>query len=74
MSNAERLQRYAQAQKFYATLPHKIDDSLEEYLAAIEEAQEAEWQFWEQLDGDTPLGGAMSTSYKKYDTHERDKD
>ena len=74
MSNAERLQRYAQAQKFYATLPHKIDESVEEYLAAIEDAQLAEWEFWEKLDGETPLGGEMSTSYKIYDTHERDKD
>ena len=74
MSNAERLRRYAQTQKFYATLPHKIDESVEEYLAAIEEAQEAEWEFWEKLDGETPLGGPMSTTYKIYDTPERDKD
>ena len=74
MSNAERLRRYAQTQKFYATLPHKIDESVEEYLAAIEEAQEAEWEFWEKLDGETPLGGPMSTTYKIYDTHERIKD
>ena len=32
---------------------------MEEYLAAIEEATEAEWEFWEELDGDTPLGGEM---------------
>ena len=74
MSNAERLRRYAQTQKFYATLPYKIDESVEEYLAAIEEAQEKEWEFWEKLDGETPLGGEMSTSYKNYDTHKRDKD
>ena len=74
MSNAERLRRYAQTQKFYATLPYKIDESVEEYLAAIEEAQEKEWEFWEKLDGETALGGPMSTSYKKYDTHKRDKD
>jgi len=47
---------------------------VEEYLTAIEEAQEAEWEFWEKLDGETPLGGPMSTRYKIYDTHERDKD
>ena len=74
MSNAERVQRYAQVQKFYATLPHKIDESVDEYLAAIEDAQLAEWEFWEKLDGETPLGGPMSTTYKNYDTHERDKD
>ena len=32
---------------------------MEEYLAAIEEAEQAEWEFWENLDGETPLGGAM---------------
>jgi len=75
MSNAERLQRYAQTQKFYATLPHKIDASVEEYLAAIEEAEELEWEFWEQLDGETPLGGALG--YKSNlindNTPERDR-
>ena len=47
---------------------------MEEYLAAIEDAQQAEWEFWEKLDGDTPLGGPMSATYKIYDTPERDKD
>ena len=75
MSNAERLQRYAQTQKFYATLPHKIDASVEEYLAAIEEADEAEWEFWESLDGETPLGGAMGVKSNLIndDTPERDR-
>ena len=74
MSNAERLRRYAQTQKFYATLPHKIDESVEEYLAAIEDAQEAEWEFWEKLDGETPLGGPMGVKSKliNNNTHERD--
>ena len=35
---------------------------MEEYLAAIEDAQEREWEFWEQLDGETPLGGEMRLS------------
>ena len=76
MSNAERLQRYAQTQKFYATLPHKIDASVEEYLAAIEEADELEWEFWEKLDGETPLGGSMGVrSNLIYDnTSQRDAD
>ena len=74
MSNAERLRRYAQAQKFYATLPHKIDASVEEYLTAIEEADQMEWEFWESLDGDTPLGGAMGVKSNliNNDTPERD--
>ena len=64
MSNAERLRRYAQTQKFYATLPYKIDESVEEYLAAIEDAQLKEWEFWEELEGETPLGGEMRVSHK----------
>lgn len=69
------MRRYAQTQKFYATLPHKIDASVEEYLAAIEEADEAEWEFWEQLDGETPLGGAMGVKSNLIndDTPERDR-
>ena len=35
---------------------------MEEYLAAIEEAEQAEWEFWEELDGETALGGAMEVS------------
>tara|TARA_B100001778_G_C18261021_1_gene482147 strand:- start:44 stop:193 length:150 start_codon:yes stop_codon:yes gene_type:complete len=35
---------------------------VEEYLAAIEDAQEKEWEFWEELDGETPLGGEMRLS------------
>jgi hypothetical protein len=73
MSNAEKVRRYAQTQKFYATLPHKIDESVEEYLASVDEALIAEWEFWEELDGDTPLGGTMSVSYKNNNTHKRDK-
>jgi hypothetical protein len=47
---------------------------VEEYLAAIEEADEAEWEFWENLDGETPLGGEMRSSFKliKDNTHGRD--
>ena len=47
---------------------------MEEYLAAIEEATKAEWEFWEELDGETPLGGAMglSSNLIKPKTHKRD--
>ena len=58
------MKRWAQEQKFYATLPHKLDAAEEEYLKAIEEATVAEWEFWEELDGDTPLGGEMRVSIK----------
>lgn len=41
-----------------------MDISVEEYLAAIEESVKKEWEFWEELDGDTPLGGEMRSTYK----------
>jgi len=36
---------------------------VEEYLAAIEEAQLNEWKYWEELEGETPLGGEMRATY-----------
>lgn len=42
---------------------------MEEYLAAIEDAQEKEWEFWEQLDGETPLGGEMRARIKLSDNN-----
>tara|TARA_X000000950_G_scaffold273787_1_gene357987 strand:+ start:429 stop:596 length:168 start_codon:yes stop_codon:yes gene_type:complete len=46
------------------TLPHKINESVEEYLAAIEESQIKEWEFWEELEGDTPLGGELRITHR----------
>ena len=40
---------------------------MEEYLAATEDAYKAEWEFWENLEGETPLGGEMRVSYKPKD-------
>tara|TARA_R110002020_G_scaffold30524_2_gene96154 strand:- start:1260 stop:1406 length:147 start_codon:yes stop_codon:yes gene_type:complete len=37
---------------------------VEEYLAAIEESVKEEWIYWEELDGDTSLGGEMRSTYK----------
>lgn len=31
-------------------------------MRSQEEALEAEWEFWEELDGETPLGGEMRVS------------
>ena len=57
MSNAENFGVTHKHIKFYATLPHKIDESVEEYLTAIEDALEAEWEFnGSKLDGETHLG------------------
>lgn len=42
---------------------------MQEYIDAIEDAYKAEWEFWEKLDGETPLGGEMRLGYKtKNDT------
>jgi hypothetical protein len=38
----------AQSKKFHTTLPRKIDIAVEEYLAAIESAEQSEWEFWEK--------------------------
>jgi len=37
---------------------------IEEYVKATEEAYENEWEYWEKLEGDTPLGGPMRISFK----------
>lgn len=60
---ADDIRRAINKQKFYSNLPHKIDIAVEEYLAATEEAYEAEWEFWEKQDGETQLGGPMGASF-----------
>ena len=40
-------------------MPLKLDIAEEEYLKAIDESLLAEWEYWEELEGDTPLGGEM---------------
>jgi len=45
-------------------LPRKLDAEIEEYVKATEEAYEHEWEFWENQDGETPLGGPMSVTYR----------
>ena len=37
---------------------------MEEYLDAIETSTVKEWEFWEELDGETPLGGEMRSTHK----------
>ena len=66
----EDILRAIQAKKFYTTLPHLLDnevEKMEDYIAATEDAYKAEWEFWENLDGETPLGGEMRLSYKTPD-------
>lgn len=63
-SPSETARRWIQTRKFNVTLPHKINESVEEYLAAIEESQIKEWEFWEELEGDTPLGGELRVTHR----------
>lgn len=62
LSDARRLHRVVCAQKFYATLPHKLDQAVEEAAELIDlelERQKRRPEFTEQKDGETPLGGFM---------------
>ena len=44
----ESLRRKVQAQKFYTTLPHKVDNAVEEFKQATPEPDpELEWYFEE---------------------------
>ncbi len=66
---ADKIRRAINDQKFYATLPHKIDNAVEEYLDADEVELESRWESWEELDGETPLGGAMGVSFVSHRTN-----
>ena len=61
-SNYDRVNRYIQSKKFYATLPHKLDQAEEEWhkTQPIEETQ------WETTEEGTfgEDGWSISTSYK----------
>ena len=42
------MRRWIQSRKFYATLPHKIDNAVDEYLAATPEPDPTlDWEFEE---------------------------
>ena len=62
MSDGERLRRAIQARKFYATLPQKIDQAVDNAAEIIDlelERQKRRPKFTEQEQGETPLGGFM---------------
>jgi len=62
MSDGKRLRRAIQARKFYATLPHKIDQAVDDAAEIIDlelERQKRRPRFTEQEQGETPLGGFM---------------
>ena len=48
LSPEERAKRYIQRKKFYATLPHKLDNAVEEFIAATPEPDpDLQWEFKE---------------------------
>lgn len=48
MSPEERLRRLVQEKKFYATLPKKVDNAVDEYLAATpKDDPDLDWEFEE---------------------------
>lgn len=56
------MRRAVQARKFYATLPHKLDQAVQDAAEIIDfelERQQRRPRFTEQKDGETPLGGFM---------------
>ena len=56
-----------QEQKFYATLPHKIDAAVEEVkdeITGVTNDEVMVWMFEETLEGETPLGGEMRLTFK----------
>lgn len=66
MTPLERVRRAVQRQKFYATLPHKLDAEIGKVADVIDlELQRIKRrpQYTEELLGDTPLGGEMRLSH-----------
>lgn len=62
MSDSERLRRAVRAQRFYVTLPHKIDQAVKEAAEIIDlklEREKRRPEYSEELKGQTPLGGYM---------------
>lgn len=75
LSDAERLHRAVRAQKFYATLPSKIDRAIEEASEVIDlelEREKRRPEYSEELKGQTPLGGYMQIKSRFNDDEDPD--
>lgn len=62
MSDPKRLRRAVRAQRFYVTLPHKIDQAIKGATEIIDlklEREKRRPEYSEELKGQTPLGGYM---------------
>ena len=65
-SSLETVRRAIQRQKFYATLPHKIDAEVSKVADVIDmelERIKRRPRYTEELQGDTPLGGEMRLTH-----------
>jgi hypothetical protein len=66
MTPLERVRRAIERQKFYATLPHKLDAEVDKAADVIDlELQRIKRrpQYTEEPLGETPLGGEMQLSH-----------
>jgi len=59
----EKARRYINEQKFYATLPHKIDNAVEEYLENCKDEPELDWRF-EEINEFGEDGWTISYTHK----------
>jgi hypothetical protein len=60
----ETVQRKIRAKKFYATLPHKLDNAVEDYKKEVpEEDPELDWEF-EEVGEFGQDGWTISYSHK----------
>ena len=63
-SDYERWLRYVRQQKFHASLHTKLDQAEFDWLSTQLEPNTELFEFTEELEGDTPLGGEMRVNMK----------
>lgn len=69
-TNGERIQRAIEARKFYAVLPQRLDQAVDEAAEVIDlelERQKRKPQVTEQEEGETPLGGFIRIQSPHHD-------
>lgn len=63
-SDYERWLRYVRQQKFHASLHIKLNQAEDDWLSSQSDDETEQFEFTEELKGDTPLGGEMRVSMK----------
>ena len=63
-SDYERWLRYVRQQKFHASLHTKLKQAEDDWLSSQPDNKTEQFEFTEELEGDTPLGGEMRVSMK----------